>query len=73
MPIDESKVLDLLRNQHIFRYKMHSEVGTYQQYQQNTQMENGILTYLSEAAYGEMEDLIREVGINRESIEFNNV
>jgi hypothetical protein len=35
MPIDESKVKDLLRNQHIFRDKMNSEVGTYQKYQDN--------------------------------------
>jgi uncharacterized protein (UPF0332 family) len=30
MPIDESKVKDLLRNQHIFRNKMNAEIGTYQ-------------------------------------------
>lgn len=36
-------------------------------------MENGILTYLSEAAYGDMEKLVREVGINRDTIEFFNV
>jgi len=30
MPIDEKKVKDLLRNQHIFRDKMNSEIGTYQ-------------------------------------------
>ena len=36
-------------------------------------MENGVLTYLSEAAYGEIEDLIREVGINRDSIPFWNI
>jgi hypothetical protein len=35
MPVDESKVKDLLRNQHIFRDKMNSEVGTYQKYQDN--------------------------------------
>ena len=73
MPLDESKVVDLLRNQHIFRAKIHEEVGTYQNLQQNTQLENGILNYLSEAAYGEMEDLIREVGIKRDTIKFNNV
>jgi hypothetical protein len=30
MPIDERKVKDLLRNQHIFRDKFNSEIGTYQ-------------------------------------------
>jgi len=29
MPIDETKVRDLLRNQHIFKRKMNEEVGTY--------------------------------------------
>lgn len=29
MPIDERKVKDLLRNQHIFRDKFNSEIGTY--------------------------------------------
>lgn len=35
MPIDESKVKDLLRNQHIFRNKMNAEIGTYQRLQDN--------------------------------------
>ncbi len=35
MPIDESKVKDMLRNQHIFRDKMNSEIGTYQKLQDN--------------------------------------
>jgi hypothetical protein len=73
MPIDESKVKDLLRNQHIFRNKMNSEIGTYQKYQDNAQMENGVLTYLNEAAYGEMKDLIRDVGISSDEIPFHNL
>lgn len=73
MPVDESKVKDLLRNQHIFRDKMNSEIGTYQRYQDNPQMENGVLTYLNEAAYGEMKDLIRDVGIKTDEIPFYNL
>lgn len=73
MPIDEQKVKDLLRNQHIFRDRMNSEVGTYQRLQDNPQMENGVLTYLNEAAYGEMKDLVRDVGINHDSINFYNL
>lgn len=73
MPIDESKVKDLLRNQHIFRDKMNSEIGTYQKLQDNPQMENGVLTYLNEAAYGEMKDLIRDVGIKTDEIPFHNL
>ena len=64
-PVDERKVVDLLRNQHIFRERMNSEIGTFQALQNNTQFENGLLTYLSEAAYGDMEALIRDVGIKR--------
>ena len=30
MPVDERKVVDLLRNQHIFRDKMNEEIGTFQ-------------------------------------------
>lgn len=72
-PVSHEKVRDMLRNQHIFRDKMNSEVGTYQRLQQNTQMENGVLTYLNEAAYGDMKDLVTDVGINRDSIEFHNL
>jgi len=36
-------------------------------------MENGVLTYLNEAAYGEMKDLVRDVGINHDSIHFYNL
>lgn len=73
MPVDERKVKDLLRNQHIFRDKMNSEIGTYQKLQDNPQTENGILTYLNEAASGEMKDLINDVGINKDSIPFYNL
>lgn len=47
---------------------MNKEIGTYQRLQDNPQMENGVLTYLNEAAYGEMKDLVRDVGINTDSI-----
>lgn len=36
-------------------------------------MENGVLTYLNEAAYGELRDLIEDIGINDETIEFTNL
>ena len=35
MPVDERKVKDLLRNQHIFRHKINSQIGTYTQMQNN--------------------------------------
>ena len=73
MPVDESKVLDLLKNQHIFRNKIHDEITTFRKGEENTQFENGVLQYLSNAAHGEMQDLIREVGINRDTIQFTSV
>ena len=41
--------------------------------QKNLQLENGILTYLTEATYGEMKDLVKDVGILPENLEFLNV
>jgi hypothetical protein len=73
MPIDEKKVKDLLRNQHIFRNRLNSEIGTYQALIDNPQMENGVLTYLNEAAHGDMKDLIRDVGIAKDKIPFYNL
>ncbi len=73
MPIDERKVKDLLRHSHIFRNRLNSEIGTYQHLIDNPQMENGVLTYLNEAAYGDMRDLIRDVGLNKDAIPFYNL
>ena len=36
-------------------------------------MENGVLTYLNEAAWGGMSDLVKDVGINSDSIIFYNL
>jgi len=63
----------MLRNQHIFRDRMNSEIGTYQDQLDKPNLEHGILTYVNEAAYGEMRDLIRDVGINKDSIPFYNI
>lgn len=41
--------------------------------QYNNQFENGILTFLNEAAYGEMRDLVKDLGISDNSLEFLNV
>jgi len=35
--------------------------------------ENGVLQYINDAAYGDMKDLINDVGINDESIPFCNL
>lgn len=73
MPIDQSKVRDLLRHQHIFREKIESQIDTLTALETNTQLENGLLTYLNEAAYGDMKALIRDVGINNNTLEFYNL
>ena len=70
MPVDETSVRDMLRNQHIFRWKMQNELPTYTSMQDKQQFENGLLTYLREGAYGELGDLVKEVGITRGSIPF---
>ena len=73
MPISEAKVKDMLRNQHIFRKKMDDECGTYSDLINNAQNANGILTYLEQAAYGDMKDLIEDVGITKNEIPYHNL
>jgi len=36
-------------------------------------MDHGLLTYVNEAAYGEMRDLIRDVGIQNEAIPYYSI
>ncbi len=73
MPIDESKLKDVLRNQPAFKTAINEEIGTYEPQRRNAQFENGVLTYLNEATYGEMRDLVRDVGINQDNLSFLNV
>jgi len=73
MPIDESSVREMLRNQHIIRDKASRELNTYTAMQEKTQFEHGLLTYLREGAYGELGELIKEVGIKRDTIPFYNL
>ena len=40
---------------------------------ESSQFEHGLLTYLREGAYGELGDLIKEVGIQRDTIPFQNL
>ena len=72
MPTDERTIKDLLRNQHIFRAKINKEVPTYTDFIDNPQFENGLLTYLNEAAAGEHRDFIKDIGLNDETIPFHN-
>jgi len=73
MPIDERSVRDMLRNQHHFRNKIKKEVRTYTKEQENSQFEHGLLTYLREGSYGDLGDLVKEVGIKRDTIPFYNL
>ena len=43
MPIDENSVRDMLRNQHIFRWKMENELSTYTHEKDKAQFEYGLL------------------------------
>jgi len=72
-PIDESKMKDVLRNQATFRIAIDKEIGNYSDELNNHQFENGLLTFLNESAYGEMRDLLRDVGISNDNLEFFNV
>lgn len=67
------KVKDMLRNQNTVRDRIHQEVGTYREFLENTNFDNGVLTYANEAAWGDMKDLLRDIGIRKETIQYSNV
>jgi hypothetical protein len=73
MPIDESKVKDILKNKGVIKNQMVNEIATYDEFLKNPQFEHGLLSYLNEASYGEMRDMIRELGIKADNLEFVNV
>lgn len=72
MPIDEWKLKDVLNNKPLFKARVDDEIGNYEAIKKNPQFENGLLTYLNEASYGEMRDLIREIGVHPDNMEFFN-
>lgn len=73
MPIDETKVREILKRRGAVKSQLVNEIATYEEIMKNPQLENGLLTYLNEASYGEMRDLIRELGIAPGNLEFVNV
>lgn len=73
MPIDAKKVKDLLRNKPAFTAKIREEIQNYEQDRENPQFQHGILSYLNEAAWGEMRDLLNDIGVKNENIPFANV
>lgn len=65
MPIDKSKVKDLLRNQHIFRHQINSDIPTWSQFHEKGKgWENGILSYLLYGADSGMREMITDLGIS---------
>merc|ERR1712166_1031781 len=40
---------------------------------ENTQFESGVLTYVNEAAWGDLRELLNDIGINRQTIRYSNV
>jgi hypothetical protein len=72
MPVDESKVKDLLRYQHHFKNKIAEELNTFGEDVRQKQFEKGLLTYVNEASWGDLKELLTDVGINRHSIRFFN-
>ena len=58
MPIDEAKVRDLLRYQHHFRAKVLDEMNVYGRDTRNEQFERGLLTYVNEASWGDLKELL---------------
>lgn len=73
MPVDKGKVVDLLRHKNVFKKKMIDEIDTYFEYQNNPNFENGLLTYVNEASWGDMKELLLDLGISRHNTEFANV
>lgn len=73
MPIDKSKVRDMLRNQHLYRAQITNDVNTYEREQMNTSYEEGMLTYLTESAFGEMHELLQDVGVTRDHLDFTTL
>jgi hypothetical protein len=73
MPVEKSKVVDMLRHQNVFKKKVIDEIETYFEYQNNQNFENGLLTYVNEASWGDMKELLLDLGISRHNTEFANV
>ena len=73
-PVDEKTVRDMLRNQHIVRWKIENELPTYSAMMNGAQFEYGLLQYLYEGSLNtELGDLVKEVGIRRDSIPYYNL
>jgi hypothetical protein len=68
MPIDVRQVKKALRNKHLYRAQITNDVVTYEQSMMDTHFEDGLLTFLTETAEGEMKDLLDDLGIKKETL-----
>lgn len=74
MPVDSGKVKDVLRNSNTIKKKLTDEIENYFSHDvgPDMQMQNGLLTYVHEASWGDLKELLTDIGINKESIRFMN-
>jgi len=63
MPIDSMKVKDMLRNQHMYRRQIIKDIPNYENMLNDSNWEAGILTYINEAAWGDLRELLKDVNI----------
>jgi len=73
MPVDKSKLRDVLRHHASFREKFDEEIGTHEAGLNNPAFDHAVLSTVAESTYGEMRDLLREVGIKRDELTVFNV
>jgi hypothetical protein len=52
---------------------MNEEIGTYEVNIKANQFEQGLLTFLQETSAGDMEELCKDVGINKDTLNFYNI
>ena len=68
MPVEQDKIKDVLRNRPTFKTELIKEIPNYDEHRFNPQQELGLLTYLEEASYGGMKDLVRDIGIHPDQL-----
>lgn len=72
-PVDAKRLTDMLKNRPTFRAKILDEIQTHEENKYNPQWEHGVLSYLSDGAFGGLKDLVKELGIVNDNLPFMNV
>mmetsp|Transcript_15589 Transcript_15589/g.26341 ORF Transcript_15589/g.26341 Transcript_15589/m.26341 type:complete len:81 (+) Transcript_15589:431-673(+) len=70
MPLDSRKLKEMLRHQGSFRDRINREIGTYEDMKENTDFEQGVLTYIARTAIGKMKDLLDDIGVRKDALDF---